>query len=84
MLTLLKSGTTHGKQIPASLQGHFLGKGHLVLVTSLHRFDIRPLEHGIGSRQIRSLFILDRISKDRALDRRRKTDLLFDGELFTL
>ena len=82
MLTLLKSGTAHGQQVFAALQGHLLRKRDIVNIALLDRMDIRSLKQGVRAGQVGSFLILDRIRKDRCLNRCIETDALADGKLF--
>ena len=82
MLAALKSGTAHGQQVFAALQGHLLRKRDIVNIALLDRMDIRSLKQGVRTRQVGSLLILDRLSKDRRLNRRIETDSFADGKLF--
>ena len=82
MLAAFKSGTAHGQQVFAALQGHLLRKRDIVNIALLDRMDIRSLKQGVRAGQIGSLLILDRISKDRCLNRCIETDALADGKLF--
>ena len=84
MLSLLKAGTAYAEKIFSSLQSHPLGKLYQILVSGLHRLNVRPLKHGVGACKLRTLFILNSIGKNRGLYIHMKANPLFDGKGFAL